>query len=140
LNKPLKDTLWTRFVGLMRGVVFYGTVYWRRASDELKPPRTTAKERKEKMPVRDFTYIKPREKPRARINRTNSESQKIIAEAQLAAPTPPPKPAPTPTPEPLVPVPFEKRPPPALRTPPPPAPSAEAQAGRTRVKKWRRLL
>ncbi len=52
----------------MSGLLLYNTIYWRRASDGLNPPRLTPEERKNYAPPKDFDVIKPREKPRARLD------------------------------------------------------------------------
>lgn len=68
MPKIPKVTRWTRFKAFLRGLLLYNTVYWTRASDGLKPPKATREERRQKRPVRDLTIIKPREKPRAKLD------------------------------------------------------------------------
>jgi hypothetical protein len=52
----------------MRGLLFYNTIYWRRASDGLKPPRLTSEQRRSLAPPKNLDVIKPRVKPRARLD------------------------------------------------------------------------
>jgi hypothetical protein len=61
---------------LIRGLLFYNTVYWKRASDGLNPPRLTPEERKILAPPKDLEVIKPREKPRARIDVARREAKR----------------------------------------------------------------
>ena len=67
MAKPLKETFLSRVYRLFYGMVFYNTVYWRRASDGLQPPKLTRDERQQSRPVRDLAKIRPRSNPRARI-------------------------------------------------------------------------
>ena len=69
-HKTLQDTFWTRFQDLIKGMLLYGTVNWRRASDGLKPPKLTALERKIAMPSKNLDVIKPRENPQAALVKT----------------------------------------------------------------------
>jgi hypothetical protein len=68
VHKSLVDTRWTRFKELVRGLLFYNTVYWRRASDGLKPPKLTPEERRSLAPPKNLDVIRPRVKPRARLD------------------------------------------------------------------------
>jgi hypothetical protein len=82
LHKPLADTFWSRLKQLFRGLIFYNTIYWKRASDGLNPPRMTSEERRKLAPPKDYGVIKPREKPRARIDEV--KRREMLAElAQL---------------------------------------------------------
>jgi len=56
-----------RFKLLMRGLLFYNTVYWNRASDGLNPPKLSSIERELYAPPLDHDVIKPRGNPRAHI-------------------------------------------------------------------------
>ncbi len=49
-------------------MVFYNTIYWRRASDGLQPPKLSRDERQQNRPVRDLAKIRPRANPRARLD------------------------------------------------------------------------
>jgi hypothetical protein len=68
VHKPLVDTRWTRFKLLIRGLLFYNTIYWRRASDGLNPPKLTLEQRRSLAPPKNLDVIKPRVKPRARLD------------------------------------------------------------------------
>ena len=67
MPKPLKETFWSRVYRLFYGMVFYNTIYWRRASDGLQPPRLTRDERLLNRPPLDVRKIKPRANPRAKL-------------------------------------------------------------------------
>ena len=69
-HKTLQDTFWTRFRDLIKGMLLYGTVNWRRASDGLKPPKLTPLERRIAMPSKNLDVIKPRENPQAALVKT----------------------------------------------------------------------
>jgi hypothetical protein len=70
LQKNLgKETLWKRVKLLVRGILLYNTIYWRRASDGLKPPKLTSAERKLYAPPKNLEVIKPRLNPKARLLR-----------------------------------------------------------------------
>lgn len=79
MPKLPKVTRWTRFKDFLRGMLLYNTVYWTRASDGLKPPKATREERRQKRPVRDLTIIKPREKPRAKLESDGETESKFVA-------------------------------------------------------------
>lgn len=91
MPKIPKVTRWTRFIAFLRGILLYNTVYWTRASDGLKPPKATREERRQSRPVRDLNIIRPREKPRAKLE-TEGESVRKLAVPSLppvtATPTP----------------------------------------------------
>lgn len=78
MPKIPKVTRWSRFVAFLRGILLYNTIYWSRASDGLRPPRPTREERRQKRPVRDLTIIKPREKPRAKLETDPSAPATVI--------------------------------------------------------------
>ncbi len=64
-----KETLWKRVKLLVRGMLLYNTIYWRRASDGLKPPKLTPAERKRYAPPLNLEVVKPRLNPKARLER-----------------------------------------------------------------------
>ena len=65
--KPLELPWRVRFWQFLRGLVFYNTVYWRRASDDLNPPTLSREERLSHRPEPNAEIIRPREHPRAKI-------------------------------------------------------------------------
>ena len=69
-NKTLQVTFWTRLRDLIKGMLLYGTVNWRRASDGLKPPKLTPQQRRVAMPSKNLDVIKPRENPQAALVKT----------------------------------------------------------------------
>jgi hypothetical protein len=69
---------------LVRGMLFYNTIYWRRASDGLNPPKLTPEERKMHAPPKDLEVIKPRETPRARIDVARREAKRRQMSEELA--------------------------------------------------------
>lgn len=72
MHKPLDLPLRVRLWQFIRGLLFYNTVYWKRASDELTPPRLSRKDRQLYQPTRDLTIIRPRENPRAGLDSLES--------------------------------------------------------------------
>ena len=66
-HKTLQVTFWTRLRDLVKGILLYGTVNWRRASDGLKPPKLTPHQRRIAMPSKNLDVIKPRENPQAAL-------------------------------------------------------------------------
>ena len=94
MPKIPKVTRWTRFKAFLRGLLLYNTVYWTRASDGLKPPKATREERRQNRPVRDLTIIKPREKPRAKLE------EEVSPSAALGIILPAPEPVAIPAPGP----------------------------------------
>ncbi len=72
MHKPLDLPFRVRLWHFIRGLLFYNTVYWKRASDDLNPPRLSRKDRQHYQPTRDLTIIRPREKPRANLDSTQS--------------------------------------------------------------------
>ena len=66
-HKTLQETFWTRLWDLIKGMLLYGTINWRRASDGLKPPKLTPLQRKIAMPAKNLDVIKPRENPQAAL-------------------------------------------------------------------------
>ena len=77
MPKPLKETFLSRIWRLFVGVVFYNTVYWRRASDGLNPPKLSHDERQQRRPVRDINKIRPRSHPRARLDAQESSTTDV---------------------------------------------------------------
>ncbi len=65
--KPLELPWRVRLWQFIRGVLFYNTVYWKRASDDLNPPSLSREERLSAQPARNLEIIRPREHPRAKI-------------------------------------------------------------------------
>ena len=65
--KPLELPWRVRLWQFIRGVLFYNTVYWKRASDDLNPPSLSREERLNAQPARNLEIIRPREHPRAKI-------------------------------------------------------------------------
>ncbi len=89
MPKIPKVTRWTRFKVFVRSLLLYNTIEWGRASDGLKPPKATREERRQKRPVRDLTIIKPREKPRAKLqSEQGAESHANEPSYVLPAPIP----------------------------------------------------
>lgn len=68
MHRPLREPIYLRFWNLIKGVLFYNTVYWQKASDNLNMPSLTRAERERLRPVANSEIIKPREKPRARLD------------------------------------------------------------------------
>ncbi len=69
-HKSLKVTFWTRTRDFLKDILLYGSVNWRRASDELQPPRLSPTERKMAMPTKNLEVIKPRHNPQAALIKT----------------------------------------------------------------------
>ena len=65
--KPLELPWRVRLWHFIRGLLFYNTVYWKRASDDLNPPSLSREERLNAQPARNLEIIRPREHPRAKI-------------------------------------------------------------------------
>jgi hypothetical protein len=87
LHKPLKVTFWSRVKLLVRGLLFYNTVYWKRASDGLNPPKLTSEERKSYVPPKNPEVIRPRDKPRARlVEARRRQTQDDLARWRLRLP------------------------------------------------------
>ena len=68
MHRPLREPIYLRLWNLIKGVLFYNTVYWQKASDNLNMPKLTREERERLRPVANLEVIKPREKPRARLD------------------------------------------------------------------------
>ena len=68
MHRPLRIPFHLRVWNLIKGLLFYNTVYWEKASDGLNMPTLTREEREQKRPVANFEIIKPRGKPRARLD------------------------------------------------------------------------
>ncbi len=67
MHRPLRVPFYLRLWQLVRGLLFYNTVYWRRASDGLNMPSLSAEERERQRPSRNLEIIRPRTRPRAHI-------------------------------------------------------------------------
>ena len=67
MHRPLRVPFYLRLWHLVRGLLFYNTVYWRRASDGLNMPSLSQEERERQRPARNLEIIKPRMRPRAHI-------------------------------------------------------------------------
>ena len=65
--KPLELPWRVRLWHFIRGLLFYNTVYWKRASDDLNPPTLSREERRNYQPARNPEIIRPREHPRAKL-------------------------------------------------------------------------
>ena len=66
MHRPLRVPLYLRVWNLIKGILFYNTVYWEKASDGLNMPTLTREERERSRPKPDPEIVKPREKPRVR--------------------------------------------------------------------------
>ena len=67
MHRPLRVPFHLRVWHLVRGLLFYNTVYWRRASDGLNMPSLSMEERERQRPARNLEIIRPRMRPRAHI-------------------------------------------------------------------------
>ena len=67
MHRPLRVPFYLRVWHLVRGLLFYNTVYWRRASDGLNMPTLSLEERERQRPERNLEIIRPRMRPRAHI-------------------------------------------------------------------------
>ena len=104
MHRPLREPLYLRIWRLVRGVFLYNTVYWRRASDGLNMPTLSAEEREAQRPERNLEIIRPRMRPRARLDAAETpvvgdltagaEVYDPLYEAQVSEPeiAPPPPP------------------------------------------------
>ena len=68
MHRPLRVPLLLRVWNLLKGLLFYNTWNWEKASDGLNLPKLSREEREQKRPKPDPEIIKPREKPRARLD------------------------------------------------------------------------
>ena len=92
MHKQGDDTFGRRLKLLVRGMLFYNTIYWKRASDVLDPPKLRPEERQGYAPQRDPDVVRPRENPRARLQ--DLERRRVSAEiARLRVEVPPAVPA-----------------------------------------------
>jgi len=66
--KPLELPWRVRLWHFIRGLLFYNTVYWKRASDGLRPTSLSREERRTHQPARNLEIIRPREHPRAKLS------------------------------------------------------------------------
>lgn len=95
MHRPLRVPLYLRVWNLIKGVLFYNTVYWEKASDGLNLPTLSREERESKRPKADLEIIKPREKPRARLDTfRGAQVSKPDFLPQVSEPPPPPSSAP----------------------------------------------
>ena len=89
LQKLFQGYRWSRFAQLIRGLVFYSTIYWKRASDGLNPPRLSPEERKLHVPEPDPDVIKPRYKPRAHLEEAEQRRRaEELARVRVRLPAP----------------------------------------------------
>lgn len=80
-----------RFSRFLKGVFFYNTIYWKRASDDLDIRHMSREERSSLRPKRNLEIIRPRENPRP----TNPETllslpPEVSEPTQSTAAEPPP--------------------------------------------------
>ena len=79
MHRPLRVPFHLRVWNLVKGLLFYNTVYWDKASDGLNMPSLTREEREQKRPRANLEIIKPRGKPRSKLDvqaaRSNFEAQ-----------------------------------------------------------------
>ena len=89
MHRPLREPIYLRVWRLVCGVFLYNTVYWRRASDGLNMPSLTAEERERQRPERNMEIIKPRMRPRARLETVQEEAAPAanpLAGAEISEP------------------------------------------------------
>ncbi len=100
MHRPLRVPFYLRVWNLIKGVLFYNTVYWQRASDGLNMPKLTREEREKSRPTANLEIIKPREKPRARLNTfRGAQVSKPFQEPQVSEPHLVGAPEPDPSPD-----------------------------------------
>ena len=87
VHRPLRIPFHLRLWNLIKGILLYNTVYWEKASDGLKMPSLTREEREQRRPKADYEIIKPRGKPRARLD-VQQALPKSSFEAQVSEPPP----------------------------------------------------
>ena len=88
MHRPLRVPYYLRVWNLIKGILFYNTWNWEKASDGLKMPSLSREERERSRPKADIEIIKPREKPRARLE---VRRKKVVADryqAQVSEPLP----------------------------------------------------
>ena len=89
MHRPLRVPLYLRVWNLIKGLLFYNTWNWEKASDGLNLPRLSREEREQKRPRADLEIIKPREKPRAKLEvRRKTRIEDSRYEAQVSEPLP----------------------------------------------------
>ena len=87
MHRPLRDPWYIRVWHLVRGLLFYNTVYWRRASDGLNMPSLSQEERARQRPERNLEIIKPRMRPRAHLEVGLDEiPTNLLAGAEISDP------------------------------------------------------
>lgn len=84
MHRPLREPFWSRVWRLIRGILFYNTVYWERASDAVKLPETDLAVREALRPERNLELIRPRAVPRA----NSDEKAKPRPAKRLGSPPP----------------------------------------------------
>ena len=105
MNRPLETTFWMRLRQFLKGVFFYNTFYWRRASDDLEIHRMSREERASLRPKRNLEIIRPRERARAHVTNAvlslppeydERPTSALFPAAQISEPTAGPAAAPAP--------------------------------------------
>lgn len=71
----MKETRWTRLRAFLRGLLFYNTVYWKRASDEVdrRASRVGRAEREKLRPRVDPELLRPRARAKAEPRAPDSD-------------------------------------------------------------------
>ena len=89
MHRPLRVPFYLRVWNLIKGLLFYNTWNWEKASDGLNMPTLSREEREARRPKADLEIIKPREKPRARIDlRHKAKLAERSYQAQVSEPLP----------------------------------------------------
>ena len=92
MHRPLRVPLYLRVWNLVKGLLFYNTWNWEKASDGLNLPKLSREEREQKRPKADFEIIRPREKPRAKLEfRRKGRVEDSRYLAQVSEPLPEPE-------------------------------------------------
>ncbi len=87
MHRPLRVPLHLRVWNLIKGILFYNTVYWQKASDGLNMPTLSREEREKARPAPDPEIIKPRDKPRSKLDAfRGAEISNPVYEAQVSDP------------------------------------------------------
>ena len=91
MHRPLRTPFYLRVGNLIKGLLFYNTWNWEKASDGLKLASISREERERNRPKADLEIIKPREQPRARIDsRKASKIPEGNYQTQVSEPVPEP--------------------------------------------------
>lgn len=93
MHRPLRVPWYLRVWNLIKGVLFYNTVYWQKASDGLNMPSLSREEREKSRPHANLEIIKPREKPKSRldtfrgavVSNPASEPQIAVSSSEVSA-------------------------------------------------------